>query len=157
MISVAMIEACLLEIGNNDVASIVNLHNCMKYLQTVEQLINSYLTQYQIIMLQKLTATSLQTSALTLHKRCTNTSGVNKHMYIADKITCYMLKLAAKFGFVSDLLFVAMYHYKKLRYTAALSVIETTKVKLEHARKMHWRHVGLERYTEVIGGQSWSR
>ena len=158
LISDDMIEACILwEMSRNDVLSIGNLHNCMKYLHKVEQLINICPTQYQIIMLQKLTATILQKSALTLHEKCTNTSGVNKHMYITDKISCYMLKLAAKFGFESDLLFVAMYHYKTLRYRAALSVIETTKVKLEHARKLYGRHVGLERHTGVVGGQSLSR
>ena len=68
-----------------------------------------------------------------------------------------MLKLAVKFGFVSDLMFVAMYHYKTLRYRAALSVIETTKVKLEQTRKIYGRHEDPERYTEVLGGQTLSR
>ena len=36
----------------------------------------------------------------------TYTSGGNKKMYIADKRSCYMLKLAAKFGSVSDLLYI---------------------------------------------------
>ena len=158
MISDAMIETCLsLEMCSNGVLSIGNLHYCMKYLHQVEQLINSYLTQYQISMLQKHTATILQIFALKLLERCTNTSGVNKQMYITDKKNCYMLKLAAKFGFVSDLLFVAMYHYKKLRYRAALIVIETTKVKLEHARIMYGRHEDPERDTGVVGGQSLSR
>ena len=60
-------------------------------------------------MLQRI----LQKSAFSLHNTYIHTSGVNKHnMYIADKRSCNMLKLAAKFGFVTDLLYIALYHYK---------------------------------------------
>ena len=42
---------------------------------------------------------------------------------------CFMLKLAVKFGFVSDLLYIALYFYKKFRHRESLSVIGMTKVK----------------------------
>ena len=110
LISGAEIKTDLLrEITNFNLLPIGNKHKCMKYMHTIEQLMDSYLTQYQMIMLEKLTASILQTSAMILSEICTNTLGVNEHLYIADKISSYMLKLAAKFGFVSDLLFVAMY------------------------------------------------
>ena len=137
-----------------DVQSVIqdNLLTCMEYLHKVEQLITLPLTHYQIIMLQRQTSTILQSSAFIL---CTTTGG-NKHLYIADKLSCYMLKLAAKFGFVSDLLYIAMYFYKTLRYREALSVIEMTKVKLAEPGLMYNNHVDPERYTEVVGGRSWS-
>lgn len=77
-------------------------------------------------------------------------------MYIADKMSCHMLKLAAKFGCVSDMLYIAMYYYKTLRYREALSVIEMTKVKLAQPYMMYRRHVDRERYIEDVWGQSWS-
>ena len=77
-------------------------------------------------------------------------------MYIADKRSCYMLKLAAKFGFVSDLLYIAMYLYKTFRHREALSAIEMTKVKLAQPGLMYNDHVDPERYTEAVGGRSWS-
>nr|XP_022298621.1 uncharacterized protein LOC111107632 [Crassostrea virginica] len=134
----------------------INLPTCIKYLSMVEQLIRSPLRQCQVPMLQKLTATILQTSAFILHEMYTNTSGGNKQMYIADKRSCYMLKLAAKLGFVSDLLYIAMYFYKTFRHREALSVIEMTKVKLAQPGLMHRTHVYPERYTEAVGGRSWS-
>ena len=134
----------------------INLPTCIKYLSVVEQLIRSPLRQCQVPMLQKLTATVLQTSAFVLHEMYTNTSGGNKQMYIADKRSCYMLKLAAKFGFVSDLLYIAMYFYRTFRFREALSVIEMTKVKLAQPGLMHNGHVDPERYTEAVGGLSWS-
>nr|XP_022322723.1 uncharacterized protein LOC111124151 [Crassostrea virginica] len=133
-----------------------SLLSCMEYLQSVEQVMRSPLTQCQIITLQKHTADILQCSALMLHDKYTNTSGVNKQIYIADKLSCYMLKLAVKFGCVSDLLYIAMYFYKTLRQREALSVIEMTKVKLVQQGLMYNRHVDPERYTEAVGGRSWS-
>ncbi|XP_022344011.2 uncharacterized protein LOC111137061 [Crassostrea virginica] len=132
------------------------LQDCMEYFDILEQLIRSPLTQYQIITLQKHTATVLQTSTFMLHDMYTDISGGNKQMYIADKRSCYMLKLAAKFGSVSDLLYIAMYLYKTFRHREALSVIEMTKVKLAQPGLRYNEHVDPERYTEAVGGRSWS-
>nr|XP_022298618.1 uncharacterized protein LOC111107630 [Crassostrea virginica] len=134
----------------------INVPICIKYLSVVEQLIRSPLRQIQAPMLQKLTATVLQTSAFVLHEMYTNTSGGNKQMYIADKRSCYMLKLAAKFGSVSDLLYIAMYFYQTSRHREALSVLEMTKVKFAQPGLMYKGHVHPERYTEAVGGRSWS-
>nr|XP_022298632.1 uncharacterized protein LOC111107640 [Crassostrea virginica] len=158
MISEAVLDSELFrEIYIRDaVQQNINLPTCIKYLSMVEQLIRSPLRQFQVPMLQKLTATVLQKSAFVLHEMYTNTSGGNKQMYIADKRFCYMLKLAAKFGYVSDLLYIVMYFYKTFRHREALSVIEMTKVKLAQPGLMYWRHVDPERYTEAVGGRSWS-
>uniref|UniRef100_K1PTB4 Mab-21-like HhH/H2TH-like domain-containing protein n=1 Tax=Magallana gigas TaxID=29159 RepID=K1PTB4_MAGGI len=143
------------EIYTNDIQHPSDLQHCMKYLNTVEKLIGSPLTQYQVVNLQKYTTTILHCTAFILHNIYTNT-GVNKQVYIADKMSCHMLKLAAKFGFVSDMLYIVMYYYKTLRYREALSVIEMTKVKLAQPYLMSWGYVDRERYTEAVGGQSWS-
>ena len=137
-------------------ATFSNLQKCMECLQIVGQLIRSPLTQCQVIMLQKHTASILQIAAFKLHDMYTNRSGVNKHLYITDKMSCYMLKLVAKFGFVSDLLYIVMYYYKARRYREAMSVLEMTKVKLEQPGLMYVKHVDPERYTEAVGGLSWS-
>nr|XP_022338213.1 uncharacterized protein LOC111133820 [Crassostrea virginica] len=140
------------EINGNGALPLNNLHDCMEHLQMIEQLLRSPLTQCQILMLQKFTVTILQTSAFVLHEMYTDTSGGNKQMYIADKRSCYMLKLAAKFGYVSDLLYIAMYFYTTFRHRKALSVIEMTKVKLSQPGLIYWPFVD----TEAVGGRSWS-
>nr|XP_034325940.1 uncharacterized protein LOC117689299 [Crassostrea gigas] len=143
------------EIHRHDEHRISDLQRYMKELHTVEQLIDSPLTQYQVLFLQKHTATILHCTAFIFHNICTNT-GVNKQVYIAVKMSCHMLELVAKFGFVSDMLYIAMYYYKTLRYREALSVIEMTKVKLVQPYLMSGERVDRERYTEAVGGQSWS-
>ena len=75
---------------NKTMGKIHNLHWCIEYIQMIEQLIMSPLPQHQITMLQILTATILQTSSFVLHEMYNFTSGINKQMYIADKMSCYM-------------------------------------------------------------------
>jgi hypothetical protein len=106
-----------------------DLYRIMKCLYTVEQLTVSPLTQYQVVILQALTAYILHSAAFTLHNMYSNTTE-NKPVYIADRMSCHMLKLTVKFGWISDMVYIAMYHYKTLRYTEGLSVIEMTKVNL---------------------------
>nr|XP_011424308.2 uncharacterized protein LOC105326143 [Crassostrea gigas] len=93
----------LFSIVNTGTDIVSDKHQYIKTIHLIEQWVDSHLTHCQAVMLQRLTASVLQTTAVMLHNMCTNT-GVNKHMYIADKIFCHMLKLAAKFGCVSDML-----------------------------------------------------
>ncbi|XP_065941682.1 uncharacterized protein [Magallana gigas] len=127
-------------------------HVCIKCLIIVQHLILSPLTEYQNIKLQKVTVNIFQHMAFILKNMQTNTSG-NKEIYVADKNSSYILKLAAKFGFVSDLLYVAMFYYKTLRYMEALSVIEMTKVKLAQPYLINGGRVDREKYTEAVGGK----
>jgi hypothetical protein len=127
----------------------------MRYLNTVEQLTVSPLTQYQVVILQAFTAYLLHSAVFTSHTMYSNTTD-NKLVYIADRMACHMLKLTAKFGCISDRLYLAMYYYKTLRYTEALSVIEMTKVNLAQPYVIYEGTVDPERYTEAVGGQSWS-
>ncbi|XP_078321985.1 uncharacterized protein LOC111112408 [Crassostrea virginica] len=132
-----------------------NIDHCIKYLHTIELMIGEPLTQYQVLMLQRSTANILQSTAFTLHNMYTNT-GLNKQMYIADRMSCHMLKLTAKFGCISDMMYIAMFYCKTFRFREALYITEMIKVKLEQPGLMYKRHVDPQRYTEAVGGQSWS-
>ena len=118
-------------------------------------MIGSPRTQYQVLKLQKITSDILHSMAFILHNMYTNT-GLNKQMYIADRMSCHMLKLAAKFGFVSDMMYIAIYYCKIFRYREALLTTEIIKFKLSHPGLMYNSHVNHERYTEAVGGKSWS-
>nr|XP_022336208.1 uncharacterized protein LOC111132674 [Crassostrea virginica] len=144
------------EISENDSLHYVDIRCCIGNLNMAQQLIRSPLTPLQIAILQKITSTVLQESAFMLHDMYRNTYRVNKYVYNADKMSCYMLKLAAKFGFVSDLLYIALYFYRTLRYKEALCVLAMTKVKLAHPGLMYMGIVDHRKYTEAVGGQSFS-
>ncbi|XP_052679189.1 uncharacterized protein LOC128159990 [Crassostrea angulata] len=132
-----------------------DLRPLLQAIKIVEQLVNSPLHQYQDAILRELSSSIFKNAAFILHNMYTM-AVVNKHVYIANKICCLMLKLAARFGCVSNMLYIAMYHYKTLRYREALSVIEMTKVKLAQQYLMYNGRVDRVRYTEAVGGQSWS-
>ncbi|XP_062596416.1 uncharacterized protein LOC134257842 [Saccostrea cucullata] len=143
------------EIHAYDAISTPNLETCMRSLRTIAQIIGSLLlTQYQVTLLQKLTANVLQGTAFIFYMETYTCK--NKLRYRADKISCHMLKLAAKFGFVTDMMYIAMYYYKTLRYKETLNIIEIIKVKLTKPCVMFRLNVDTEMYTEAVGGQSWS-
>lgn len=102
------------EIIESDILHPPNLQHCMVALLTAEDLIRSPLTQYQVVTVQKLITTILQSTAFILSNMHNYTAG-NKTMYIADTMSCHMLKLSARFGNASGLLYLAMYYYKTLR------------------------------------------
>ncbi|XP_034333360.2 uncharacterized protein [Magallana gigas] len=139
------------EMVRNDTIGKPDIQRCKQYLHTVEQLINVPLTEYQIVVLQKLTATIFRYTAI-LHNMYIDT-GFNKQFYIVDKIACRLLKLATKFGFVSDMLYIAMYYHNTFRYMEALSVIDITKAKLAQPYLMYGSHVDQEMYNEAVRGQ----
>ncbi|XP_062572640.1 uncharacterized protein LOC134234575 [Saccostrea cucullata] len=134
---------------------ISNMQQCMKYLQTIERMIGlPLLTQYQGLMLQRFTVSVLQNASFILHMKTYENE--NRLRYRADKISCHMLKLAAKFGCITDMMYIAMYYYKTLRYLEALSIIDMIKVKLAQPYVMHYDAVDTVRYTEALEGQTWS-
>ena len=143
------------EINRSATQTPKDLACCINYLQAKELMIGIPLTQYQVLMLQKITANIFQNTAFILHSMYTNTV-LNKQMYIADRMACRMMKLAAKFGCISDMMYIAMHYYKASRYRDALSITEIIKVKLAQPGLMYREHVDPERYTEAVGGQSWS-
>ncbi|XP_078321533.1 uncharacterized protein LOC144621721 [Crassostrea virginica] len=142
-------------IGSNIPRCAKNLDHCIKYLHTIELMIGEPLTQYQVLMLQSITVYILHSTAFTIRNMYTNTD-LNKQMYIADRMFCHMLKLTAKFGCISDIMYIAMFYCKTFRYREALYITEMIKVKLAQPGLMYMTHVDPERYTEAVGGQSWS-
>lgn len=123
-------KLCFEETESNDVY-LLDLQNFVKAEYLVEQMIFSHQSKYQIDVLQKFSASILQRNAFLLSNMYSSKC-LNKHIYIVDKITCQMVRLAAKFGYVSDILYIAiyMYYYKSFGYRNAVSIIKLAKVKL---------------------------
>ncbi|XP_061168450.1 uncharacterized protein LOC133177426 [Saccostrea echinata] len=162
LISKVMFEVDLFsEIYRNNL-TMHDLHPCMKFLNSVGKLIILPLTQYQNLILQKRTASILQSTAFISLNLLTDSvplmvhTSMNKVIYLTDKRSLYMLKLAAKFGFISDMLYIAMYYYKTFRYQRASIVIEMIKAKLAQPYVVYGVHVNAEKYSEAIGRHSWS-
>ncbi|XP_062590353.1 uncharacterized protein LOC134251954 [Saccostrea cucullata] len=142
------------EINTQDRFIYYKVGNFMNFLHVIEKTFTIPLTQYHVIMLQKLISTVLQNLAFTVHMN--NYTQENKMKYIADKMSRHILKFAAKFGCISDMLFLAMYHYKTFRYREALALIDVIKVKLAQPYVIYKSDVDEEKYRKAVGGQSWT-
>ncbi|XP_062578692.1 uncharacterized protein LOC134240632 [Saccostrea cucullata] len=147
-----------------------DLLRCMNFLSAAEKLIILPPTLYQVLLLQKITVSAFQSTAFMSYNLLTffasfkaNTSSVvNKQVYIANKVSSYMVKLATKYGCISHMLFIAMFYYKALRYKEAILVLEMTKAKLAQPYVMYvnsFHYTGAlpwYMYSKSIGEQSWS-
>lgn len=104
-----------------DLTAFGNQRNLQKYLHLIEHMICLPLTRCKVAFLQKTTGSIFQSIAFSIPRKFTNS---NKREYVVDKMIHNMLRLAAKFRSITDLLFISMYYYKTCRYRKALSVIE---------------------------------
>lgn len=77
-------------------------------------------------------------------------------MYVVNRKSSQLFRLASQFGCVSDMSYIAMYYYKTLRYREAVSVLEKTKKMLAKPYLMYEGHVDHNSYSEAVGGQSLS-
>ncbi|XP_062569877.1 uncharacterized protein LOC134231941 [Saccostrea cucullata] len=146
-------EELYFEIFNKAASDASDIITSIKYLNTINQLINLPLSQYHVAALQKFSASIFLKLAFLFQS---NNKGTNKFSYSVDKFACYMMKLAAKFGFLSDKLLVVAYYYKTSRILEALSVLEKIRVKFAKQSLMYNRSVDEDLYIAAVGGKSWS-
>lgn len=144
-----IIDLCIIRISDRD------LLGYLKALDIIEQFIELPLTPNQVIALQRLTASVFQNIAFLLYGSNKNIS-LNKHMYIVDRISRNMLKLAAGIGYFSDRLYLAIYYYETKRYRKADTILTNTKANIVKPFMMHDRLVNEEEYIEAVGGKSMS-
>lgn len=118
--------------------SLLNFKICINTLSNVEKLINFNLAQVYALVIQKATATVFHQMAFDLLSlRCGN----NKSFYKANKLSCSAIMLSVRFGGVSDLLFNAMFHYRKRNIDKALAILEKAKVMLNQSDMIHLGHL----------------
>lgn len=118
--------------------SLLNFKICINTLSNVEKLINFNLARVYALVIQKATATVFHQMAFDLLSlRCGN----NKSFYKANKLSCSAIMLSVRFGGVSDLLFNAMFHYRKRNIDKALAILEKAKVMLNQSDMINLGHL----------------
>ena len=96
-------------LANDTLYHLNDLCLCIEYLEVIEQMLCSPYSEIQILMLQNLMVTILQSSAFRIHNMQFSTSDYNRDKYSCDRMLRNMLNLATKFGCPTDLLYIAMY------------------------------------------------
>lgn len=133
-----------------------DLHYCEKFLKAIQKLLWLPLTEYQVVMLQKIATIIFQETAFILRIICRYSKVGNKLMYKADTVSWQMLKSAAKFGFDSDEEYITIYYNKTFRYTEAVSSVKMTRNNLAQPYLMYRGSANSWTYIEARGMKSWS-
>ncbi|XP_062621177.1 uncharacterized protein LOC134282802 [Saccostrea cucullata] len=126
-------------------------HNldCYLYFKTISKLFWLSVSPYQMLTLQHCAAQTLVSLAFML----TNSASwsTHKNIYNLDLIICGILKMAARSGPVSHLLYLALYYYRTGRYNKTVNINYLTKRRLSQDFIMYIENVNRQRYNETLG------
>ncbi|XP_062588849.1 uncharacterized protein LOC134250500 [Saccostrea cucullata] len=125
------------------------------YLKLINTLSRFLLTPYQLLTLQYCTAQSLVSLAF---KMANSTSCyTHKNIYNLDTIICGILRMAARLGPVSVLLYLSLYYYRTGRFDKTLHTTYITKERLSKTFILYNENVDRQLYNEAVGNRSLSR
>ncbi|XP_062574295.1 uncharacterized protein LOC134236139 [Saccostrea cucullata] len=106
-------------------------------------------------ILQKFLSDALISTAMSL--KLENSYGTNrKRSYKVDRTIIHLFDFASKIGYISDILYLALYLYDKGRYNKALNVAEIAKRRLTQGHVMYNGKVDRKIYSYVVCGKSLS-
>lgn len=128
------------------VVFLINLQSCVKALLNVEKLMNFNLARVYSLVIQRATAAIFHQMAFCLLSLKLKS---NKLVY---GLSCSAIRLAVKFGDVSDMLFNAMYHYRKHNTCKTLAIVEKAKVLLKMSDMVYLGHLFKD---SSVGTKSW--
>lgn len=123
-----------------------NFQSCVKALLNVEKLMNFNLTRVYSLVIQRATAAIFHQMAFCLLSLKLKS---NKLVY---RLSCSAIRLAVKFGDVSDMLFNAMYHFRKHNTCKTLAIVEKAKVLLKRSDMVYPGHLSED---SSVGTKSW--
>lgn len=133
-----------------------DIQECTCYLNSISCLSESSLTEFQTLALQKCFVEILIEAGFF----CLNSlsSCRNRNVYRSNKSIENLLKVAGKFGDVSNLMYLVMYYYRTCRYREALHIITMVKLRLNRSYLLYKSNtVDAESYNKYVTGFSLSR
>ena len=134
----------------------LNLHRCMEYIQIVEQLIRSPLTEFQIPLLWKLAATIFQSAAFILNEMYTSFYIKCQQIYVYCEQKVLLHAEISSQVWVSFWFFVHCYVLlRNIQIQRSTTSFNEGKGQAQSGL-IYVDHVDPDRYTEAVGGQSWS-
>ncbi|XP_062604120.1 uncharacterized protein LOC134265925 [Saccostrea cucullata] len=118
------------------------------YMRQIESLIRKRLTSYETVSLQCITSNVLRNIAMYLERLMYQNETRNKVFY---KVKVYtLLKQSCKFGSLSDILYLAMYVYRKRSYDDSLSCLHKAHDRMSLPYIVYDVHVNVEMYRHYM-------
>ncbi|XP_062614598.1 uncharacterized protein LOC134276354 [Saccostrea cucullata] len=146
--------------GQREIFSLVfttsKLSACFHYLISIDEVSRLSISTCQSLVLQYCTTNTLVNLAFEM---ANNTlSSTHKDVYILDRMICNMLKLVAKLGPMSYLLYLALYYYRTGRYDKTLPITYLARQRLSQDFIMRGFFIfERQRYKEDVGNLSMSK
>ncbi|XP_062567232.1 uncharacterized protein LOC134229501 [Saccostrea cucullata] len=135
-----------------------SLNDYVLFLMSLETILHSSMSAYQLLTIQYWTADFLARVAFMIVNNTSNFK--HKQLYCLDRMLCNILKLSSKIGVISHSVYLAMYYYRTGRYNEALYVTNRTKQRLSEPCVIHGGtgYFGDRyKYREYVSGLSLSR
>ncbi|XP_056002416.1 uncharacterized protein LOC125663350 isoform X2 [Ostrea edulis] len=133
--------------------SIKSMEDFATYMMNIENLVRTRQSPCQLVCIQRMTSEVLCHTAWYMVKY---TDTHNKSITcISDKI-CHMLKIASQIGYVSDILYLAMYYYRTCRYEQSLRCLQRAHERMSVPYVMYFNNVNVEMYRRAMTGVSLS-
>ncbi|XP_062588848.1 uncharacterized protein LOC134250499 [Saccostrea cucullata] len=153
--SVADLDMCSFNELSKTVQCARDIVDSYLYLKSINTLSQSLLSPHQLLTLQYCTAETLVRLAFIIVN--STSCCTHKNSYNLDTIICGMLKMAARLGSVSHLLYLSLYYYRTGRFEKTLHITYSTKKRLSQAFIMYYEIVNREMYNETGGNLPLSR
>jgi hypothetical protein len=130
-----------------------NVKKFAAYVIGIESSLRKRQGPYQLLCIQKITSAVLINTAWHLAQ---SVLPCNKGVTVMSEKVCHMLKLASKIGYVSDILYLAMYYYRTCRYEQSLRCLQRAQERMSVPYVMYWDNVNVEMYRRAMTGVSLS-
>ncbi|XP_048750943.2 uncharacterized protein LOC125662682 [Ostrea edulis] len=135
------------------VASIRNMKYFANYMMTIENIMAKRQSPCHVVCIQKMTSVVLLRTAWYI---INYTETHNKDIALVSNKVCHMLKIASQIGYVSDILYLAMYYYRTCRYEQSLRCLQRAQERMSVPYVMYRDNVNVEMYRRAMTGVSLS-
>ncbi|XP_078319750.1 uncharacterized protein LOC144621065 [Crassostrea virginica] len=154
LISDVMLDVCLYEeIIILDSLFVKNSEEAVRAVIAFEQLQNSALSLFQTVTMQYFLSALLKNFSCLLSSQAIAT---NKKWKYSDNKSLYMMKLAVKIGWVSQIIYLAIHYYRNCQYEESLRCLHRAQDKMSKPYAIYQGNVNVEMYRRAMAGVSLS-
>jgi tetratricopeptide (TPR) repeat protein len=130
--------------------SISDTNEFARYIIEIEKIVRrGSHGQYHLLVIQRMTSLLLINKAHHITQQYTGSCNKVTYTCIHDK-ACHKLQLASKIGYVSDILYLALYYYKTCRYEKSLRCLQRAQERMSVPYAMYGDNVNVEMYIRAM-------
>ncbi|XP_062620255.1 uncharacterized protein LOC134281832 [Saccostrea cucullata] len=134
---------------DNDVGRFREFRAYTEHLKTI--LVRN-MTPYHVVTLQHLTTCVLRNMDFLIQSSIHPKKYRNKIQYKSKKVSNRLIKVSSTFGYVSDILYFAMYWYRDCRYEHSLIILQKAQERMSRPYIIYGYNVNIDMYRQCMTG-----